>query len=75
MRPHYWAVRPKGDASNTRIEKAETASRACELAFGRGRQRGAWEAKDLGTQVHVIHSDSKRIALLTSPEGWSDPNA
>ena len=73
----YWAVRPKTDKDNksTRIEKAETARRACLLAFGREgiRNRGVWAAKDLGTHVAVIRSDSKRIALLQSEEGWIDP--
>jgi hypothetical protein len=33
---------------------------------------GRLEAKNLGTRVSVIHSDKKRIALLTSEEGWID---
>ena len=61
--PHYyWAIRPKG-ARHIRIERAETAREACDLAFGRG-------AKNLGTRVAVIQSDRTRIALLTDPNNW-----
>jgi hypothetical protein len=68
----YYAIRPKGDDYKTtiRIEKAGTVGQAAELAFGRG--KGKLEAKNLGTRVSVIHSDKKRIALLTSEEGWID---
>jgi hypothetical protein len=75
----YWAVRPASQGgNNTRIEKAETAVRACELAFGRSFANpkyniGHWQAKDLGTRVSVIQSDKKRIELLTAKEGWFDP--
>jgi hypothetical protein len=67
---HYWAVRPKSMPEHIRIEKAATAMHAYELAFGRGNPWGAYEVKDLGTRVAVIQSDTKRMALLTSPEGW-----
>jgi hypothetical protein len=65
----YWAVRPKTMPDQIRIEKAETSSQAAVLAFGRGTGAG-WEAKDLGTRASVIQSDKRRIALLTSPDGW-----
>jgi hypothetical protein len=81
MRMHYWAVRPKGDVALTRIERADGPIEAIVAAYGRGLDNprvwnvniGLWEAKDLGTRVSVLHSDSKRIALLKSPEGWFDP--
>lgn len=69
MPMHYYAVRPKDDLANTRIEKADSPYRACQLAFGRGRLT-YWEWKDLGTRVNVIQSDSKRIALLRDIRGW-----
>lgn len=70
MSAFYWAVRPKSQGgANTRIEKAETARRACDLAFGRGTYSGM-EAKNLGTLVRVIQSDAKRIAMLKDPKGW-----
>ena len=77
MPMYYWAVRPistRDTGANTRIEKAETAQKACILAFGRGLPiRGAkpaFEAKNLGTRVAVIQSDNKRIALLRDPKNW-----
>ncbi len=69
MNACYYAVRPKGDPSNIRIEKALSPATACEMAFGKGRL-SQWEWKDLGPRVSVIQSDSKRIALLTDPTGW-----
>ena len=73
----YWAVRPIKFPTDihpaaTRIEKAPTAKQACELAFGRGIYPGIWEAKNLGTQLRVIQSDKKRIALLMDPKGWEE---
>jgi len=71
----YWAVRPIRHENNpaaTRIEKAYTAKKACELAFGRPIYAGVWEAKNLGTRLAIIQSDKKRIALLRSPEGWEE---
>lgn len=75
MKKYYWAVRPQSyDVKYTRIEHAETAREALRLAFGIRLtpvdRRGAWIAKNLGTRVAVIQSDNKRIALLTSEEGW-----
>lgn len=73
MAKHYWAVRPKDPDLHrvaTRIEHAETALQAYNLAFGRGSPWGNYEAKDLGGQVRVIQSDRRRIELLTSSEGW-----
>lgn len=66
----YWAIKPKGREDVTRIEKANTAEEACRLAFGRPIFRGNYLAKNLGTRVSVIQSDRKRIALLTSEDGW-----
>ena len=79
MRPtYYWAVGPVSMPDTIRIERAETAQRACELAFGRSSlrrdlNRGTWRAKNLGTQVKVIQSEAKRKQLLESPDGWIDP--
>jgi hypothetical protein len=69
-RQHYWAVRPKAIPTHIRIEKAPTPRRAVELAFGSPISFETWEAKDMGTQVRVIQSDNKRIALLRDPENW-----
>jgi hypothetical protein len=70
----YWAVRPistRDTGANTRIERAETAQEACELAFGRG-FRGApvFEAKNLGSRVSVVQSHNKRVALLHDFADW-----
>jgi hypothetical protein len=70
MTAHYWAVRPKAQPEIIRIEKASNAKDACHLAFGRGVSPNTWEAKDLGTNVSVIQSDNKRIALLKDPNDW-----
>lgn len=70
---YYWAVRPISHrGANTRIEKAETAWLAANLAFGKGHTfREPWlEAKNLGSRVAVIQSDKQRIALLRDPSGW-----
>jgi hypothetical protein len=71
MTNHYWAVRPKATPMHIRIEQAHSAYRAVCLAFGRPIGVDLWEAKDLGTRVAVLRSDKRRIALLTSPEGWN----
>jgi hypothetical protein len=70
MGSKYWAVRPISARNQIRIEKADTPSRACDLAFGRGHIAGRWEAKDMGSRLAIIQSDSKRIALLQDPSGW-----
>lgn len=73
MAKRYWAVRPKSPDLHrvaTRIEHAETALEAYQLAFGRGSPWGNYEAKDLGGQARVIQSDRRRIELLTSPDNW-----
>jgi len=71
MTMRYWAIRPKEyPVQYTRIEKAATSYEACRLAFGPPGNPANYIAKDLGTRVAVIHSDKKRIALLTDPNNW-----
>jgi len=83
---YYFAVMPassgapKWTLQNCRIEKAETAARACELAFGRQSfrrdlNRGVWLAKNMGSRVNVIRSDKQRVALLKDTANWIDPYA
>jgi hypothetical protein len=60
---HYWAVRPRAIPGLVRIERAETAERAYEQAFGWGSPRGAYEAKDLGARV--------KDGAVDEAEGWS----
>jgi hypothetical protein len=66
----YWAIRPISQPTIIRIEKAETPKQACSLAFGRGVYPDTWEAKDMGTQLSVIQSDNKWLALLRDPANW-----
>lgn len=88
MTMKYWAVMPGSSGPptwtlmNCRIEKAERAADACQLAFGRNNPDntplakydiGRYLAKDLGTRVSVIQSDKKRVALLRDKNGWVDP--
>lgn len=77
-----WAVKPVGREDAIRIERADDPIRAIELAFGRSHPRnsplakydiGRWLAKNLGTRIAVVQSDTKRIALLRDPAGWFDP--
>lgn len=73
QRKTYWAVRPIWISDNIRIERAETAIEAANLAFGRRdirRAKPAFEAKNLGTRAAIIQSDKKRNALLTDQDGW-----
>lgn len=83
-RQHYWAVKPTNAADVViRIEHAWDPGEAIKRAFGMALyhkshplskyDKGKWLVKDLGTRVSVIQSDAKRIALLTSKEGWVDP--
>jgi hypothetical protein len=72
----YYAVRPITDdvkhrTNYTRVEKAETPTRAYDLAFGRGGGGRGFEWKDLGTRVSVLHVDRTRVALLTGADGWN----
>lgn len=72
----YWAVRP-ADTKNyglsfVRIEHADNARQAAQLAFGRGVRPGQFLAKDLGSRVAVLQSDNRRIALLQDPAGWEE---
>lgn len=70
----YYAVRPRDLTSHIRIEKAVSPREALRIAFGvtpaAGRIYGEFYAKSLGTTVATIRSDKKRIAALTSPDGW-----
>lgn len=71
----YWAVRYSGAPEQVRTEKAETPERAFKLAFGVspvmfGVNDGRTQYKDLGTRVEILRSDKRRIAALTSPDGW-----
>lgn len=82
-RPHYFAVRPKGRVEAVRVEKAETAEGALRLAFGHQLYKAesdlakidhdTWEIKDLGGSVQIMRVDKRRIAALTSTEGWKSP--
>lgn len=78
-KPQYWAVWPKSvERKLCRIEKAVSPFEAIQLAFGKLRMnerwdRGRWAVKSLGPNVRLLQSDKKRIAALSSDEGWIDP--
>lgn len=67
---HYYAVRYPSAPDQARIEKADDQFHAMRQAFGPYTRYTQWEWKDLGTTVDVIRSDRKRIAALTSKDGW-----
>jgi hypothetical protein len=75
---NYWAVWPKSVKRELcRIEKAASPFEAIRLAFGSRLMerfdRGRWSVKSLGSNVRLLQSDKKRIAALSSDEGWIDP--
>lgn len=77
MTVRYWATYPvAAGLKSCRIDKAATALDAIRMSFGirlTKYDRGRWLAKDLGSRLSVIQSDSKRIALLKDESGWVDP--
>jgi hypothetical protein len=75
---NYWAVWPKSVKKELcRIEKAASPFEAIRLAFGVKLQerfdRSRWAVKSLGPNARLLQSDKKRIAALSSDEGWIDP--
>lgn len=73
MSEHYWAVRYKTIPGHVRIERASTALRAAELAFGGPILRGSrelMEYKDMGASAAIMRSDRKRIAMLADKNNW-----
>lgn len=68
MANRYYAVRKCG-SEVARIEKASSPQVAARRAFARGVIGYEW--KDLGTNAEVVRLETKRMAAIKDPKGWT----